>query len=238
MLAGIITIKPGDCLHVAECICGLQEGLYHCETHHSIWRGTTQLPAVTRIIKACWPQEPCRECEWPMYSKHRPSCSVKERIQNACERGIEVNALFDRYVLGYLDVIPIHTRLDSQDLFWKLVDWFDAQHFRRVEVQVVLGNADYGGVLDYRFDGIPYELKCTYDVEQTHIMQAAAYEDLSESRESAVILHCTERYREPRVRRIRREDKNDWLQTLEYWRMLQRRCAIKQKETTSCNGNL
>ena len=143
-------------------------------------------------------------------------------LENARDRGSELDKLAAAYVRGELKKIPAGTREDAKELFLKFRAWFGAQNFSKVEAQVVLGGEDYGGVLDFRFDGTPCDLKGTYNIEQTAVMQVSAYTDLCKE-EVGGILQVTERLKAPVWRQITEEDMLDWRIMLSHWRMLQRR---------------
>lgn len=194
----------------ATCQCGSigRTDLRQCPDHFHIWRGDKRLPSVGSILKAVWPQG------------QLPPADV---LENARERGSEVDQLFAEYVRGNLRTIPAGTRKDARSLFLKLKGWYDKQNFKTAEAQVVLGAEDHGGVLDFRFDGVPCELKATYDVDQKYIMQAACYAEIDNGGERGMILHVTERYQEPRWLDLAPHDYDDWRTMLAHWRMLQRR---------------
>ncbi len=208
---------------MSDCNCGTigRTDLRQCE-HFHIWRGDVRLTSVGSIIRTCWPQEICKSCEGLGY-KHKAGCPIGEKIENARNRGSEVDKLFAAYVLGKLDKIPAGTREDSRDLFLKLMKWYESQRFSRVEVQVLLADTDYGGVLDFRLDGIPLDLKCTYNVEETSRLQIAGYARMCPSGHPGAILHVTERIKEPKWIELTRQDGEDWQTLVECWRMIQRR---------------
>jgi hypothetical protein len=79
-------------------------------------------------------------------------------------------------------------------------------------------------VLDFRFDGVPCDLKCTYSVEETAIMQVAGYACL-DGKNGGHILHITERFKEPKLVNILDTELRDWRIMLAHWRMVQRRTA-------------
>src|SRR3990167_9140998 len=144
---------------IAACVCGSigASGIRQCPEHFHIWNGDRRLASVGRIIRETWP---------PPASLPPPDV-----LENARDRGEQVDRLFAAYVRGQLRSIPVGTRLDARDLFFKLQEWYDKQNFRAAQVQVLLGSEEHGGVLDFRFDGVPVDLKATYEVSDTHIMQ-------------------------------------------------------------------
>ncbi len=195
-------------------------GVRQCPEHFKLWRGAVRLTSVSRIVGASFPL---------------PPGIPPDVLESARERGEQVDKLFASYVLGKLKAFPVGTREDSRRLFDKAADWYDKQSFKRVEVQVLLGCEDYGGVLDFRFDGVPLDLKATYNVEQSARMQVAAYTVLDPVNNKnhdvlrkpgdhqAFILHVTDRFKEARVIPLAQEDFADWSTILAHWRMLQRR---------------
>ena len=197
-----------------SCSCGSvgRSDLRQCPSHFHIWSGDRRLASVGSIIRSCWPAP----------EKPIPA----DILENARDRGDVTDKLFGAYCLGRLTKIPRGTRQDAVALFKKLQDWFDAQNFKDVHVQVLLGSEDYGGVLDFRFDGVPVDLKCTYDVQQTAIMQVAAYAAL-DGTNGGHILHVTERFKEPKLVNVLGEEIKDWHTMLAHWRMIQRRTASR-----------
>lgn len=197
------------------CLCGSigRTDLRQCPEHFHLWSGDARLTSVGRIVAQSFPLDPSIPAEV---------------LNNARDRGSEVDKLFGAYVLGQLKTIPAGTRLDSQRLFMKAKGWFDKQRFRTVEVQVLLGDTDHGGVLDFRFDGVPCDLKCTYNVEESAKMQVAGYIDLC-GYNGGYILHVTERFTEAKLVNVLQPEIDDWRLMLAHWRMVQRRKPSKDK---------
>lgn len=191
------------------CSCGSigRTELRQCPTHYHLWNGDQRLASVGSIIRQCFPQ---------------PTGIPPEVLENARDRGTVLDRLAAAYVTGNLRTIPAGTRRDAVDLFLKFRRWFDKQNFKSVEAQVVLGLDDHGGVVDFVFDGVPVDLKGTYNIEHTHRLQVAAYACLH-GLGDADILHITERIDEPRRVAIKQPDYDDWRIMLAHWRMLQRR---------------
>lgn len=207
----------------ATCQCGSigRTDLRQCPEHFHLWDGDRRLTSVRRIIEMCWPQKPC-QCGATSYKTHKPDCEVYARILNAQERGKEVEDLFTQYVMERRLRIPSGSkRQDAVALVRKLCAWFDDNDFQDVRCQVVVGSGDHGGVADFVFDDHVFELKATYALEETHIMQCTGYATLLNTNGS--VLHVTERYPTVREREISGQDASDWAIMLNYWRMLQRR---------------
>ncbi len=194
----------------ATCTCGSigRQDLRQCQEHHHIWRGDRRLASIGSIVYASFPRDPTIP----------PAV-----LENARDRGSETDRLFAAYVRGELQAIPAGTRKDSLALFLKLQKWYDRQNFKTVEVQVLLGGEDHGGVLDFIFNGMPIDLKATAKVEHSHRIQTALYSWLIDQRAHGAILHVTERLAEPRLVPLTGEDFTDAEIILAHWRMLQRR---------------
>lgn len=197
-------------LAAATCVCGtVTDKPIQCPEHFHIFSGGRRLTSVGRIISTSFPLDPGIPADV---------------LENARDRGDVVDKLFGAWLLGNLDRIPLGTREDAKALFDKLRRWFDAQSFTTVDVQVLLGCEDHGGVLDLRFDGLPVDLKATYDVLHTHRLQVAAYSAMCNSDDGA-ILHVTERIAQPRLVHLDQRDHDDWRTLRDCWRMIQRRTA-------------
>jgi hypothetical protein len=196
----------------ATCQCGSigRTDLRQCPEHFHLWRGDVRLTSVGRIIRDCWPKP-----------ETMPPADV---LENARDRGDQVDKLLAAYVLGKLKAFPVGTRRDAMALFDKVQTWYDKQTFRKVEVQVLLGAQDHGGVLDFRFDGLPVDLKATFQIEQTARMQVAGYADLC-GESDGYVLHVTERFKEARLHLVGAEDIHDWRILRDCWRMVARRTA-------------
>lgn len=197
---------------VSACSCAIWEPALNgqvrqCPEHFHIFRDARRLTSVGRIVGASFPLDP----------------SIPPAVlENARDRGSATDQLFGAYALGTLRTIPAGTRRDAYDLFVKLQRWFDRQNFKKIEVQVLLGGEDHGGVLDFRFDGMPVDLKCTSKVEHSHRMQTALYAKLMGAKAGA-ILHATERINEARLIPLEHADFDDSEILLAHWRMLRRR---------------
>ena len=203
-------------IETAVCSCDSigRTDLRQCPIDHHLWLGDRRLTSIGSIIRRFFPMD--------------PSIS-QDVLDNAADRGKATETLFNQYVMGNLRTIPAGTRQDAVLLFYKLQEWFDKQNIRKVEVQVLLGSEDIGGVLDYRFDGRVVDLKCTSKVEESHRFQVAAYYDLDGNEgEDPAILHVTERNQNAKLHVLSPADRNDWRTMLAGWRMLNRRGAFKE----------
>lgn len=193
----------------ADCCCGSigRTDLRQCPVHFRIYRGDVRLTSIRRIIKPFFPLPPIPD----------------EVLENARERGKEVDEIFGALLRGTITAIPWETREDSRDLILKLVNWFNKQNFRSVEVGVLVGDEDHGGILDFRFDGAAIELKATSQVQIDHRLQCAGYANLLKT--DGAILHVTKNLKEPKLRWLTPDDQHDWHTLLTCWRMLKRREA-------------
>lgn len=192
---------------VATCQCGSigadPSVVRLAECHHRYFRGDKQLVSVSKML-AMWPRDPCGECRMPFYGDHVPNCGVKAKIENARERGSEVDRLFAGYINGTLQFIPSGTRLDSCNLLDKLLTWWERQGLQ-ARTQVILADADAAGTCDLLIDGgrVIADLKCTYDVDAVYPLQLGFYGLLALAQgvqaEELWIIHATARYAEPRL---------------------------------------
>lgn len=182
------------------------------------------MTSISRVV-GLWPQEPCTSCGWPIYSEHLPNCLVRQKIDNANERGKQADALLSAYVVGKLQRIPAGTRRDAIVLFEKARQWFDRQGFRKVESQVLLADDEIGGLCDLRLDGMIVDLKCVYELRPSYAVQIGGYCELDgTSPDRAAILHVTERFAEARLIELKAyEIAADWHTLREAWTMIQRR---------------
>lgn len=197
----------------ASCSCGSigRSDLRQCPRCFHIWNGDRRLASVGSIVYASFPLDPS---------------IPPDVLENARDRGTEADRLLASYCRSELQRIPAGTRKDSIALFEKARTWIDRQGFRKIEVQVLLGYEDHGGILDFRFDGVPVDLKCTYNVEQAALMQVAGYVCLDgKNGNGGHILHVTERFKEPKLVNVLEPEINDWRIILAHWRMVRRRTA-------------
>lgn len=164
------------------------------------------------------PQKPCESCGAQGYRDHLPGCKAAEKIEEARVRGKQVDELFTRWVRRGLPAVPKETRDDSEALLRKLTTWFNQQHFRSVEAQLLVGDAEVGGIADLVLDGYIWDVKCTYDVTLAHRLQVAGYAEVS-GFQAGGVLHATKRFVEPRAIRTTDEDMESWHVLRGYWKM-------------------
>lgn len=195
----------------AACVCGSigRTDLRQCPEHFRIWDGDVRLTSVGRIVRHFFPMDP----------KIPPDV-----LENARERGDEVDRLFTEYVDQGFVRVPAGTRRDSKDLLVKLVKWFGDQGFTDVQTKPVLGRDPVGGVCDFIFDGVLYELKSTYNVEATHRLQLGGYMHIGLM--PGRVLHVTERHATPRVIAADDSDVADFRDLLAAYQVLEKRGVI------------
>lgn len=204
-------IRVKDELHFAEC-------------HHRFWLNDKELPSVTKILKSCWPVK-------PDFSAADPAV-----LENARQRGAELDSLLSAYVAGKLDRIPAGTREDTKELFLKAQPWFDdAMSKFGLRSQVVVNDGKVAGILDFCADGpvVILDLKGVHTLEAYYEIQVGGYIDLYERQykrlvEIAGILHITARFSRPLwVPLDVDECRRDWRIVRETWEMAQRRLKRK-----------
>jgi hypothetical protein len=207
---------------VDQCCCSVwtltDPTVRFCREHHEYRRADKPLTSVTRVIKGTWPIP-------PDFSKADPAV-----VENARDRGIVTDTLFSSYVIGGLDRIPRGTRQDSIDLFFKLKKWWDGREHGDVCSQVILADHEIAGTCDVLEDDEIWDLKCTYNIEATYPLQLAAYGELHFATfqrpvKRLNIIHCTERYAEPKVIKV------DLVSTLEDWMILRQCWSMVQRRT-------
>lgn len=205
-----------------NCLCGsvLPETIL-CAEHHRYFRSGRELASVTRVLKSCWPVK-------PSYEKADPAV-----IENARDRGVEVDGLLSKYAEGKLAAIPAGTREDAKDLFMKAKDWVDvAREVGPIRSQVILSDDTMAGMCDFVVAGPTIaDLKATYEVEAFYPIQLGLYallfeEQHKQSVEGLGIIHVTKRYAGPRWIPLDVDEcKRDARLIRDTWNMAQRRIA-------------
>lgn len=192
------------------CACGTignPEELRRCEEHHSYWWGDRRLTGVTSVIKECFPTT---------YDGVSP-----EVLENARDRGTQLDTLVSAYVIGELTEYPKGTRYEVIDLFTHFMDWWDRQGFKDVRSQYAVHDTEFAGTMDIFADGIIFDLKCTYDVKYVHQLQVAGYSDLERNQRGGVVIHLTKRYNGVRLVELSDDAYDDWLTTRKFWKLKQ-----------------
>lgn len=207
---------------VQSCNCasiGNTEGVRFCASCHKYWRNDIRLISVSQVLKATWPIP-------PDFSKADPAV-----LENARDRGIQVDALFSRYVNGTLDCIRKSDgwRADAVQLFFKLRRFWDSRKHDSPKAQVILADNEIAGTCDILDGDTIYDLKATYNVEKTYHLQLAAYAELhfatfQRPAKTLAIIHVTERYPEPKIIKVDIPSTlQDWATLRQMWSMVRRR---------------
>lgn len=177
---------------LAACCCDtLSSTVVRCEEHHRYFRDGKELTSVTKVLKSTWPVK-------PDFSRADPAV-----IENARDRGKEVDALFSSYVNGTLWIVPMGTRRDSWELLDRLIKWWDRLGVK-AQAQVILADDEVAGTCDIKPPSIIWDLKCTYNIEATYPVQLGMYAILDSHATGKLpgelgIIHCTERFKEPKL---------------------------------------
>lgn len=191
------------------CVCGLvTDTISLCPEHHRYHLGGRQLAGVTSVIK---------ETLGTSYE------GVDESVlENARDRGNQVDALITAYVMGKLTEYPIGTRHDAKDLFEKFQTWWDKQRFKNVSAQAVVHDEEIAGAIDLKADGAIFDVKCTSALMPAHRIQVAGYLELDSHAEGGALIHLTKRYKTPRFEPITMSDQADWDVVRDFWRLKRR----------------
>jgi hypothetical protein len=201
----------GEATQVAlACTCSEireRDKLHMCIACHIYWINDKQLTSVSRILKDCFPAT---------YDGVAP-----EVLENARDRGVQLDALISAYVVGKLTEFPVGTRHDVIDLFEKFQGWWDRQGFKTIEAQVVVHDSEVAGTIDLRADGFKFDVKCTYDLLYTHHIQIGGYSQLDENPTGAII-HITKRLKAPRIIETPTQAYEDWMTTRDFWKLKRR----------------
>lgn len=188
-----------------------EKGFRFYECCHGYYLDDKRLTSVTQVIRETLPAS---------YD------GVPEAtLESARERGVELDALVSRYVVGELKEIPAGTREDVVELFERFVPWWDGHHFGNVAAQVIVNNGEIAGAIDICVDGYTiFDVKCTYDLLPSHKIQVAAYADLLDSSGGAAggLIHLTKRLKTPRIVPLELSDYADWDVVKAFWRLKRR----------------
>lgn len=194
---------------VATCLCEVVTAeVQICAEHHAYWMNGQRLYGVTSVIKEVLPTD---------YSDVPP-----EVLENARNRGNEVDALVAKYIVGQLKEYPVGTREDAIPLFEKFQNWWDKQTFRKVEAQVLVTNRqDIAGLIDIRADGDIFDVKATSDLMPSHHVQLAGYVELNDGGRARLI-HVTKRNKAAKIVDVEPTAYNDWRTIRDFWRLTRR----------------
>lgn len=194
-----------------QCLCDvISADVQMCVEHHRYWLNGQRLHGVTSVIKDVLP---------PDYSKVSP-----EVLENARDRGNEVDALVALYVVGKLQAYPAGTREDVIPLFEKFQNWWDKQRFRKVEAQALVTNkVDIAGLIDIRTDGDKFngdiwDVKATSDIMPSHHWQMAGYGELNDGGRARLI-HVTKRNKSAKIVDVVPTAYDEWKTIRDFWRL-------------------
>lgn len=181
-----------------------------CAEHHAYYLGGRRLAGVTSVIKDVLP---------PSYGG-----VSEDTLENARDRGEQVDALIAAYVMGKLTEYPVGTRYDAKELFEKFQNWWDQQRFKDVAAQVVVHDDEIAGAIDVRADGTIFDAKCTWNLLPSHRIQVAGYLELGRSGRG-VLIHLTKRYKMPKLSEMTEGDCIDWRTVRNFWSLKRRLAA-------------
>lgn len=186
-----------------ECVCGVvATGLTFCEECHRYWRGGEEVPSVTRIVREVLPSS---------YEGVDPAV-----IENARERGVEVDTWFCRWLVGDAEEIGDGVlREDSAKILTGLCEaWPEiaaksiagfADFEPEMKVQHRVDGGSYAGTADMFCDlgslwrPAVIDLKCTYEPLISHVVQLGAYAKALNA--DPYLLHAP-KHRNPRLIRL------------------------------------
>ncbi len=165
------------------CICGsVTPEVVLCSSCHRYWQEGRELYGVTSTIRAVWPTI---------------TAADPDVLENARVRGVEVDALITAFLLDSLPVLPSDTREDVKDLFLKFIEWWAVKRPKKwgaCRPQVIVSDGVYAGTVDLLFENGPIvDVKCTYNIQQTHEFQLGGYRALHGMKKTVGILHLTKR---------------------------------------------
>lgn len=196
-----------------SCQCEVITGtVSFCSDHHAYYLHGNRLAGVTSVIKDVLPQD---------YD------GVPEGVlENARVRGVELDTLISRYVAGDLTEIPLGTREDVAELFFRFHDWFCKQNFKKAEAQVLVHDNEIAGTADLRLDGVIYDVKCTYNILPSHHIQVAGYCQLGDSGIMRAgygrVIHLTKRHNVARIMDVSPQSHRDWKVVRDFWSLKRR----------------
>lgn len=216
---------------MSDCNCGTPAKIdpWQCE-HYHVWRGPFRLSSVGRILREVWPVKP----SWDQVD---PSV-----IENARERGQEVDALFSDWINGTLTQIPAGTREDAVARFSALRKWWIDRDMPAAKAQVLLADDELCGVADVVTGGI-YDVKNTAQIESTYSLQLGGYADLYEKQHGTLpssvgVIHVTQPKDKPvSVRLLEFEVMtavSEWRLLRQMWNLVTRKSPKRRDDANRC----
>lgn len=211
---------------MSECVCSVwtpdDNSLRFCAEHHAYYRGAGRLSSVTGVLRTVIPVD---------YSAVDPAV-----LENARERGIQVDDLASRYVVGGLDRIPAGTRRDAVELFFRFREWWDNHKHGEIRSQVMLCDTDIAGTADIIDGETIYDVKATYSVDPIYELQLAAYAELHEIMyqrpvKHVAVIHLTKRKPKAHIHKIDLpQASQDWQAIRAAYRVIKRRANQERNE--------
>ncbi len=184
---------------------------------HTYHRGLVRLESVTSVIRSTWPIKP----SWDQVD---PAV-----IENARERGVEVDSLFSAWLNGTLDRIPAGMREDARDRFLALTEWWS---HGAAKAQVILADDEIAGQADIVLPTAIYDLKNTAQIESTYSLQLGAYADLYEKEHGRLpdalgVIHVTHPKGKPVSIKVIHFDVaiavSEWRLLRQFWTLVKRK---------------
>ncbi len=211
-----------------------------CQDHHCYWYGDQRRTSISGVMKRVWPVKP----SWD--SQDTPD-SVKRKVENARERGQQVDEMFSQWVVGNLKVLPptingAGRRDDAVERLSALMDWWNSRPFGEVNyvaTQKIVHDDELAGTIDLVLNCGEYilDLKNTSSIETTHSLKLGAYADLHQrmhGRKVRVIgdIHVTKKRDEPVKVKFREYELsialNEWQKVREFWSLVRRKTKAAQ----------
>jgi hypothetical protein len=195
---------------------------------HTYRRGLQVLTSVTKVVRETWPVKP----SWDGVDQ--------AVIDNARDRGVEVDALFSGWINGTLRSIPAGTREDAKERFQALRAWWAGSQFTGLpcSAQVILADDEIAGQSDVIPGGWILDLKNTAAIESTYSMQLGGYADLYEKQHGRLpsglgVIHVTQAKDKPvSVKLVQFEVMtavSEWRLLRQFWGLVQRKSNGKRR---------
>jgi hypothetical protein len=202
-----------------------QEGVRFDPVEHRYFRGLQELASVTKVIRETWPIKP---------SWDGVDMAV---VENARDRGIEVDLLFCSWLSGTLTAIPLGTRTDALDRFAALRTWWNKFKVTSVpNTQLILADDEIAGTCDLavNVNGLPwiFDLKNTSQLETTHSIQLGAYGELYRAQYGVLpaglgVIHVTQPKDKPASVKVFEYEVgtalSDWQLVRQMWNLVRRK---------------
>lgn len=193
---------------------------------HQYFRGLQELVSVSKVIRETWPVKPSWDGVDPAV------------IENARDRGVEVDTLFSSWINGTLRSIPAGTREDAKERFQALMAWWGNSR-PPTTAQVILADEEIAGTCDLAGNvgamagAYILDLKNTAAVEKTYSFQLGAYAELYQKQYGALpnvgVIHVTQAKGKPVSVKLLDFDSSvcvsEWRLLREFWNLVRRKTA-------------